>query len=94
MNLASLIAFAVKLRPVIIGAMQVVAQFKSAAGAEKKAAVIAAIPESVHLLDFPEAQAVLQDPGIQSLVGAVIDAEAAAAKAHDALKAGILAKAA
>lgn len=84
--------FALKLPLIISGIMSVIEKVKGAKGAEKKAAVLEAIPESVSLIEFAAGRDLLNDPVIASLVSAFIDAEKIALVARDALKAGILAK--
>ena len=84
--------FALKLPMVIAGIMSIVQKVKSASGPDKKAAVLAAIPESVALMEFGAGRDVFNDPVIADLVSVYIDAEKVAMKAREALKAGILAK--
>lgn len=86
------LTFATKVPTIIFGAMQVVQKIKGASGPEKKAAVIASIPESIELTEFAIGRDLLNDPAVLALVGAYIDAEKVAMKARDALKAGLLAK--
>lgn len=90
MNWAGL---AMKLPGVILGAMHIAEQVAAAKGPEKKAAVMEALPDSVHLIEFAAGKDVLNDAAVKELVSAVIDAEASAMKARAALQAGILAKA-
>ena len=85
------IAFALKLPAVIGGIVGIVEKVK-ASGPDKKAAVMAALPESIALAEFAAGRDLLNDPGVAALVRAVIDAEAAVVKARAALKAGLLAK--
>ena len=85
--------FVDKLPLLIKGTMIVVQKIKSATGPEKKAAVLEAIPEAIALTEFGAGRDLVADEGIAALIGAYIDAEKAAMKAKDALKAGILAKA-
>ena len=87
------IAFATKLPVLIHGVVSVVQKIKGATGAEKKQAVIDSIPESLGLVEFAAGKDILSDENIMKLVSAAIDAEAAALKAREALKAGLLAKA-
>ena len=83
-------ALAMKL-PVIISTMVgVVNHIKGAKGSEKKQAVLDAIPSSLELIEFAAGKNILNDPAILQLVGAAIDAEAAALKARDALRLGLL----
>ena len=86
------ILFATKLPLVVQGVMAIVQKIKGAKGAEKKAAVLAAIPESVALAEFVAGKDLLNDPVLADLLSVYIDAEAAALKARDALRLGILAK--
>lgn len=83
---------ATKLPLVITGTMAIVQKIRGASGADKKAAVLEAIPESVALLELGLGRDVLNDPVVSELIGAYIDAEAAAVKARNALKAGLLAR--
>lgn len=84
-------AFALKLPAVIGGIVGIVEKVKASGGA-KKAAVLAAVPESVALAEFAAGRDLLNDPAVAELVSAVIDAEAAVLKAREALRAGLLAK--
>lgn len=83
---------ATKIPAIVAGTMQIVSKIR-ASGADKKAAVLAAVPESVALVEMGVGRDVFNDPAIAQLLSAFIDAEAAAMKARDALKAGILSKA-
>lgn len=87
------LTLALKLPLIIQGTMAIVEKVKGAKGPEKKAAVLAAIPESISLLEFGAGKDVLNDAAVQQLLSVYIDAEAAALKAREALKAGLLAKA-
>lgn len=87
------ITFALKLPAVIAGIMSIVQKVRGASGVDKKAAVLAAVPESLALLEFAAEKDVLNDASVQQLISVYIDAEAVALKARDALRAGILAKA-
>ena len=84
-------AFALKLPAVIGGIVGIVEKVK-ASGADKKAAVIAALPDSIALAEFAAGRDVFNDPAVAKLRDALIDAEAAVVKAREALKAGLLAK--
>jgi len=84
--------FALKLPMVIAGVMNIVQKVKDAKGPDKKAAVLAAVPESLALAEFAAGRDLLNDPAIAELVSVYIDAEKIAMKARNALKAGILAK--
>lgn len=85
--------FALKLPMVVAGLMSIVQKIKSASGAEKKAAVLESIPESIALIEFGAGRDLLRDEGIANLLSVYIDAEKIAMKAREALRAGILAKA-
>lgn len=85
------IGFALKL-PAVIGGIVGIVQKVKASGADKKAAVIAALPESIALAEFAAGRDLLNDPAVAELVSALIDAEAGVVKAREALKAGLLAK--
>lgn len=87
------IGLALKVPMIIQGAVSIVNSVKNASGKEKKAAVLAAIPNAVELAEFAAEKDLLNDDAIGQLISAAIDAEAAALKAREALKAGILAKA-
>ena len=84
-------AFALKLPAVIGGIVGIVEKVK-ASGADKKAAVIAALPDSIALAEFGAGRDVFNDPAVAKLRDSLIDAEAAVVKAREALKAGLLAK--
>lgn len=84
--------FVTKLPTIIQGAVVIVDKIKGAKGAEKKAAVVEAIPEAIELTEFAAGKDIFNDAEIANLRDAAIDAEAAALKARNALKAGILAK--
>jgi hypothetical protein len=86
------VKFALKVPAVIAGAVQVMQQI-SAPGADKKKAVVDSLPTAIELVEFAAGKDVLNDPAVLQLVHAAVDAEAAAIKAREALKAGILAKA-
>lgn len=88
------IKFATKLPMIIHGAVSVVQHVKGAKGSEKKQAVLDSIPTSIELAEFAAGKDLLNDVVVAQLVSAAIDAEAAALKAREALKAGILAKSA
>ena len=92
MDAGKWLTFALKLPMIVQGTMAIIQKIK-ASGPEKKAAVLEAIPESISLVEFAAGRDLLKDEAIASLVGVYIDAEKAAMKAKDALKAGILAKA-
>ncbi len=83
--------FVMKVPTLIQGAVQIVDAIKGAKGADKKAAVIAAIPVGIDLTEFAVGHALLKDPVVAELISAYVDAEAAALKAKNALKDGILA---
>lgn len=85
------LAFALKLPAVIGGIVGIVERVK-ASGTDKKAAVIAALPDSIALAEFAAGRDLLNDPAVAQLVSALVDAEAAVVKARAALKAGLLAK--
>ena len=82
----------VKLPAVIEGTVRIVDRVKDARGADKKAAVLESIPESIALAEFTAERDLLNDPAIAELIGALIDAEVAVTRARAALKAGLLAK--
>ena len=85
--------FAIKIPAMVAGAVQIVNHIKNAKGSEKKQAVIDSIPTSIELVEFAAGRDLLNDPAIAVLVSAAIDAEAAALKAREALRMGILAAA-
>lgn len=87
-------AFALKLPMVISGLMSIVQKVKDASGETKKQAVLDAIPDSISLVEFAAGRDLLKDETVAGLVSTYIDAEKIALKAREALKAGILAKAA
>ena len=82
----------VKLPAVIEGTVRIVDRVKDARGADKKAAVLESIPESIALAEFTAERDLLNDPAIAELISALVDAEVAVARARNALKAGLLAK--
>lgn len=83
---------ATKLPLVISGITGIVHLVKGAPDGSKKEAVLAAIPASIALAEFGVDKDFLNDATIAKLVDAYIDAEAAVAKAREALKEGILSK--
>ena len=85
-------AFAMKVPGIIHMAVQIVDHFK-AAGSDKKKAVMESIPTSIELAEFAAGKDLINDTVIQQLISAAVDAEAAALKARDALRQGILNKA-
>lgn len=87
------VKFAIKVPGLIGGFVQIIENVKNAKGPEKRAAVIAAVPNSIELVEFAAGRDLLNDPAILQLVGATVDAEAAALKAREALRLGLLAKA-
>ena len=88
----SWLQFALKLPLVISGIMAIVQKVKDAKGPDKKAAVLAAVPESLALAEFAAGRDLLNAPVIAELVNVYIDAEKVAMKAREALRQGILAK--
>lgn len=84
--------FAVKLPLVIRGTMTIVEKIKGADGKAKKDAVLESVPEAIAIAEYAAGKDLLNDPVIQELMSAYVDAEAAAMKAKAALQAGILAK--
>lgn len=92
MNIGTFFAFAAKLPVVISGIMAIAEKFK-VSGADKKAAVISAIPDSVALLEFGIGMDLLNDAEVAAAISALIDAEAAALKLRVALKAVLVRKA-
>lgn len=92
-------ALALKLPALILGAMQIVERVKSAKGAEKKAAVLEVIDDSIELAEFGAGKDLLNDAVIIGLRDDYIAAEAnvlnvqrIAQQAKQRLQAGILAK--
>ncbi len=83
--------FVLKLPILIQGAVQVVEFVKGAKGSDKKAAVIAAIPQGIDLAEFAVGHDIINNATVASLISDYIDAEAAVLKARNALKDGILA---
>lgn len=86
-------AIAMKLPVIISAGVAIVDKIKNAKGAEKKQAVIESIPTSIELIEFAAGKNILNDPAIMALVSAAVDAEAAALKARDALRIGLLTRA-
>lgn len=83
-------AVATRLPGVIRGAVQIAKHFKTS-GADKKAAVIASIPEAEALIEAGANRDIFNEPAIAQLVDALLEAEVAVLKAQEALKAGLLA---
>jgi len=86
MTSASVFKFLTKLPAIIIGTMRIVDGVKNATGADKKAAVLAAIPDSVALAEFVVERDLLNDEKVKELLSAAVDAQHAANKAWDALR--------
>lgn len=86
--------FAVKVPLVIQGLVKIIGKVKSASHADQATAVSEAIRESVALAEFAEGKDRFNDPVIKRLLDAVIAAEQQVLVARDALKAGLLNKAA
>jgi hypothetical protein len=72
---SSLLHFIMKLPVVISGIMGIVEKFR-VPGADKKAVVLGAIPESLELVEFLADRNLLNDPVVKDLISAYIDAEA------------------
>lgn len=92
MNVGTVFQFLAKLPVVAIGIMRIVDQVKSASGADKKAAVLAAIPDSVALGEFIAERDLLHDAEVSKLLAAALDAQQAANKAWDAIRAVVVRK--
>lgn len=86
------VLLAMKLPGLIQGSMRIVQRIKNADGKQKKDAVIESIPEAIELTEFGVGKDLVNDPAIQQLISAYIDAEKVAMKAKAALQAGVLAK--
>lgn len=78
--------------PVIIQASMKVAKHFKGEGKDKKAAVLASIPDALEAMEAVAGRDLLNDETIAGLVSAFIDAEALALKTRKALEEGILAK--
>lgn len=85
--------YAFKLPVVISGITGIINLVKGASHEDKKAAIVAAVQSSVALAEFAAGHDLLKDEAISKLVEAVIDAEAAAQRAREALKDAIIHKA-
>jgi hypothetical protein len=85
-------AIAFKIPALIQGGVAMVQHIKGAKGADKKQAVIDSLPGGIGLIELGAGKDVLNDTAIMQLVSALVDAEAAALKARDALRQGLLAK--
>lgn len=85
-------AFALKVPALVMGAVEIAERIRDAKGRDKKAAVEQSIPNAIELIEFAAERDVLNDEAIKTLISASIDAEAAALKAREALRLGILAK--
>ena len=92
MNWPKILQFAAKLPLVVTGIMRIVEAVKSASGPEKKAAVKSAILQSVALTEFVTERDLLNDPEVSKLYDAAIDAQHAADKAWDAVRAVLVKK--
>ena len=88
------LTFALKVPALIQGGVEIVNSIKHAKGSEKKQKVLDSIASAIDLAEFAAGRDLLNDPAIAQLVSAAIDAEAAALKARDALREGLLARAA
>jgi hypothetical protein len=90
-------AFVMKVPDLIKGGVAIAQRFKKP-GPQKKADVIkeiiAAVPDGIVLVESGIDKDVFNDPAIVLLLSTAVDAERAAQKAHEALQAGLLAKAA
>jgi hypothetical protein len=71
----SLLQLIIKLPIIITGIMAIVEKFK-VPGANKKAVVLAAIPESLELAELLAGRDLLNDPVVKDLISDYIDAEA------------------
>jgi hypothetical protein len=87
MNLFNLF---VKLPLAISGIMAIIEKTKLP-GVEKKAAVLAAIPESIVIMELLAGRDILNDPIVASLISDFIDAEAKVINIKNKLKALIVA---
>ena len=79
---------------IIKASVKLVDNFKGASGADKKVRVVTEfVPDAIELIEGTAGKDLLNDPAVAALVSAVVDAEAAALKAKNALRAGLLAHA-
>lgn len=92
MKFDTVFKFLAKLPVVTIGIMRIVDAVKSASGADKKAAVLESIPTSVALAEYVMERDLLDDAEVKKLLEAAIDAQHAANKAWDAIRAVVVKK--
>jgi hypothetical protein len=85
------VLFVTKVPSVVQGLVHLYSKVK-AAGADKKAALLSVLPDSMELAEFAVGKDLFNDPEVMKLVSALIDAEAAVLKAREAVKAGLLAR--
>ena len=88
------LALAMKLPTVIQQGMTIAESIKGARGAQKKAAVLAAIPQGLGLAEFASGKDLLNDDAVAGLVSEYIDAEAHVRKVRGLLEQLLAAKAA
>jgi hypothetical protein len=88
-------SFVAKVPALIRGGVLIVDAIKKA-GHDKKIdvinSVIEQVPAGVQLAESVSGKDLFNDPAIAQLLGAAVDAEAAAKRAHDALVTGLLTK--
>lgn len=93
MDLAKLGVIAMRIVGLLPTLVATVDKIKSAKGPEKKQAVIDSIDDFIQMAEVGYGKDFLNDPAILLLRDAAIDAEAAALKARDAYRLGLLNKA-
>ena len=88
------LAVALRLPAIIQQGMTIAESIKGARGAEKKSAVLAAIPHGLGLAEFASGVNLLNDDAVAGLVSEYIDAEARVRKVRGLLEQLLASKAA
>ena len=88
------LAVALRLPAIIQQGMTIAESIKGARGAEKKSAVLAAIPQGLGLAEFASGVNLLNDDAVAGLISEYIDAEAQVRKVRGLLEQLLAAKAA
>ena len=92
MDGVKLFKYAAKVPQVLTGLRIIIGRVKGASPDAKKDAILESLKDSVSLAEFAADKDFLNDPAIESLVKAVLDAEDALQAAREALKEGIVNK--
>ena len=80
------LAVALRLPAIIQQGMTIAESIKGARGAEKKSAVLAAIPQGLGLAEFASGVNLLNDDAVAGLISEYIDAEAQVRKVRGLLE--------